>query len=140
VHVLAHRRRVPARPPGANKEAFRHVQLAAPSGGEARARAFFGGLLGLEEVPKPANLAGRGGAWFRGPGFELHVGVEDDFRPARKAHLARQVSDLKLLRRRLREHGVETWGDEPLPGRERFYASDPFGNRLEFLSPETGGA
>jgi catechol 2,3-dioxygenase-like lactoylglutathione lyase family enzyme len=111
-----------------------HVQLAAPAGGEDRCRGFFGGVLGLEEIAKPPNLVGRGGAWFRGDGFELHVGVEADFRPARKAHPAWEVPDLAGLRRRLREHGVETWEDEPLPDRERFYASDPFGNRLEFLS------
>jgi catechol 2,3-dioxygenase-like lactoylglutathione lyase family enzyme len=112
-----------------------HIQLAAPPGGEEAARAFFGELLGLQEVPKPANLAGRGGVWFRCGQHGLNIGIEEDFRPAQKAHPAFQVQDLETLRARLETHGVTTSQDEPLPGYQRFYAHDPFGNRLEFVTP-----
>ena len=110
-----------------------HVQIAAPAGCEAAARRFFGGLLGLEEIPKPPHLARRGGVWFDLGATQLHVGVEAPFRPAEKAHPAFEVDDLAALRTRLTAAGVETWEDEPFPGRDRFYARDPFGNRLEFL-------
>jgi catechol 2,3-dioxygenase-like lactoylglutathione lyase family enzyme len=113
-----------------------HVQLAAPPGSEAAARRFFGGLLGLAERSKPANLAKRGGVWFDLDGAQLHIGIERSFRPASKAHPAFTVPDLDELRRRLDAAGVRTWEDEPFPGRDRFYAEDPFGNRLEFLGPE----
>lgn len=112
-----------------------HVLLAAPAGCEADARAFFTGILGLTEIPKPANLLPRGGVWFRGDGFELHIGVDADFRPAVKAHTAFEVDDLEALRRVLEAHDIRAWEDEPLPGYYRFYANDPFGNRLEFLQP-----
>jgi len=102
-----------------------HVQLAAPPGCEAEARRFFGELLGMREVEKPPALAARGGVWFE----HLHIGVEEGFRPARKAHPAFAVDDLDALASRL---GDVTW-DEELPGRRRFYAQDPWGNRLEFL-------
>jgi catechol 2,3-dioxygenase-like lactoylglutathione lyase family enzyme len=102
-----------------------HVQLAAPPGCEEEARAFFGGVLGLKEVPKPPALAARGGVWFEG----VHIGVEDDFRPARKAHPAFVVDDLDALAARL---GDVEW-DDALPGVRRFYAADPWGNRLEFI-------
>jgi catechol 2,3-dioxygenase-like lactoylglutathione lyase family enzyme len=112
-----------------------HVQIAAPAGSEEQARVFFEGILGLREIEKPENLRARGGAWFAGEGFEIHVGVEEPFRPAKKAHIALQVSGLDGLRRRLEQHGLETWEDEPLPGYRRFYSADPFGNRIEFLEP-----
>lgn len=112
-----------------------HVQLAMPRGGEDMARAFYNGVLGLEEIAKPANLAGRGGCWFQLGDRELHLGVEDDFRPARKAHPALQVKELEALRVRLLASGVAVREDEPLPGYRRCYADDPFGNRLEFLEP-----
>jgi catechol 2,3-dioxygenase-like lactoylglutathione lyase family enzyme len=112
-----------------------HVQLAAPPGCEVQARRFYGEILGLREIAKPANLAARGGAWFRGEAFEIHIGVEQEFRPARKAHVALEVSDLAAVRVRLVAQGVSVVDDEPLPGFMRFYASDPFGNRLEFLQP-----
>jgi len=102
-----------------------HVQLAAPPGCEAEARRFFGELLGMREVEKPPALAARGGVWFE----HLHIGVEEGFRPARKAHPAFAVDDLDALASQL---GDVTW-DEELPGRRRFYAQDPWGNRLEFL-------
>jgi catechol 2,3-dioxygenase-like lactoylglutathione lyase family enzyme len=106
-----------------------HVQLAAPPGCEERARAFYGDVLGLEELTKPAALAARGGCWFRAGAQQLHVGVEDDFVPARKAHPALVVDDLDALAARL---GDVQW-DDAIPGVRRFYATDPFGNRLEFL-------
>jgi catechol 2,3-dioxygenase-like lactoylglutathione lyase family enzyme len=102
-----------------------HVQVAAPPGCEAAARAFYGGVLGLREIGKPDELRARGGVWFE----QLHVGVEDPFTPARKAHPAFLVDDLDALAERI---GDVTW-DDALPGVRRFYASDPFGNRLEFV-------
>jgi catechol 2,3-dioxygenase-like lactoylglutathione lyase family enzyme len=112
-----------------------HVQIAAPAGCEEEARRFFGGLLGLEELPKPAPLAARGGVWFRAGAQQLHVGVEADFAPARKAHPAFTVDGLDELARRLVAAGVEVRWDDELPGLRRFYASDPWGNRLELLEP-----
>ncbi len=106
-----------------------------PRGQEELARGFYRDLLGLEEKPKPPNLAKRGGAWFRGANVEIHLGVEQDFRPAKKAHPALLVRGLKELERRCREQGVEVVRDEPLRGYERFYLSDPFGNRIEILEP-----
>jgi catechol 2,3-dioxygenase-like lactoylglutathione lyase family enzyme len=115
-----------------------HVQLAAPAGSEPKMREFFVGVLGLTEVGKPADLVERGGAWFRGPGFDLHVGVEKDFRPARKAHPALIVDDLEALAARLEEAGHSVKRDDLLiiPGGgeyTRLFADDPAGNRLEFL-------
>jgi len=115
--------------------AIDHVQVAIPRGGEELARAFYGALLGLAETPKPANLAARGGAWFEGASVKLHCGVEEPFSPARKAHIAFQVDDVGALARRARDAGYEVADDEPLPGHERIYVVDPFGNRLEFLKP-----
>ena len=109
-----------------------HVQVAAPPGCEAEARAFYGELLGLEELPKPAALAAGGGCWFRAGGQELHVGVEREFAPARKAHPGFVVEDLDGLRTRLAARGIETTDDGSIPGVRRFHAADPFGNRLEF--------
>ena len=109
-----------------------HVQLAAPAGCEAEARAFYGALLGLEELPKPEPLAARGGCWFRAGAHELHVGVEEPFTPARKAHPGLVVTDLDALAARLRGAGIEPRYDKSIPGAKRFYAADPFGNRLEF--------
>jgi catechol 2,3-dioxygenase-like lactoylglutathione lyase family enzyme len=115
-----------------------HVQLAMPAGGEDDARAFYDGVLGLPEKQKPPHLAARGGCWFAADGVELHLGVEDGFRPARKAHPALLVDDLTALVRRLGEAGVEVVEDEPLPGYDRVYVADPFGNRLELLEPTAG--
>lgn len=116
---------------------FHHVQLAMPPGAEAEraARAFYGGALGMAEVAKPPALAERGGAWFGAGGLELHLGVEPDFRPARKAHPAIVVDDLDGLAARLRAAGAEPRFDADLPGHRRFYVDDCFGNRLEFLQP-----
>jgi catechol 2,3-dioxygenase-like lactoylglutathione lyase family enzyme len=112
-----------------------HVQLAMPPGGEERARAFFGGALGIPEVPKPPELAGRGGCWFEHGELKIHLGVEKDFRPARKAHPALQVSDLPGLLVKLKELGYPVKEDEPLAGYHRVYVDDPFGNRIELLEP-----
>lgn len=115
-----------------------HVQLAMPVGEESAARAFYGDVLGMVEEPKPANLAARGGAWFRGGSARVHLGVEAEFRPARKAHPALLVDDLAALLDRLRAAGYATVTDEPLEGFDRCYVSDPFGNRIELLQPTEG--
>jgi catechol 2,3-dioxygenase-like lactoylglutathione lyase family enzyme len=117
---------------------FDHLQLAMPPGGEAAARAFYGALLGLAEIPRPAPLAPRGGCWFAGPGLQLHLGVEEPFVPARKAHPAFLVRDLAALESRLAQAGVAIARDQSVPGVRRSYASDPFGNRLEFIQDGDG--
>jgi catechol 2,3-dioxygenase-like lactoylglutathione lyase family enzyme len=109
-----------------------HVQVAAPEGSEEQARAFYGALLGLEELPKPESLRSRGGCWFRAGDQELHVGVDRPFVPARKAHPGLVVSDLAELADRLAVAGVAVQEDGSIPGAKRFHAADPFGNRLEF--------
>ena len=111
-----------------------HVQLAMPVGGEPAARAFYTDLLGLSEIEKPLPLRARGGCWFHLGDRQLHLGVDPDFRPARKAHPAVVVADLVRLRSHLEAANVKTADDEPLNGVERFFADDPFGNRLEFLA------
>ena len=111
-----------------------HVQLAAPAGCEEQARRFFGDLLGLEELPKPESLAGRGGVWFRAGAQELHIGVEQDFSPARKAHPAFAVADVEALRARLEAAGVATQDAPPIDGLARFYVADPWGNRVELTA------
>ncbi len=115
--------------------AIHHVQVAIPAGGEDEARRFYGGLLGLAETAKPANLRGRGGVWFDTGSLQLHLGVDPDFRPAEKAHVALQVAGLAALRDRLAAAGYATTEDEPLPGFARCYVRDPFGNRVELLEP-----
>lgn len=112
-----------------------HVQLAAPVGSEDRLRWFYGTVLGLTEVPKPPALAARGGAWFRSGALELHLGIEADFRPARKAHPGLLVDDLDALVTRLAGHGVGVDWDDNFPGFRRCYVADPHGNRLELLEP-----
>jgi catechol 2,3-dioxygenase-like lactoylglutathione lyase family enzyme len=112
-----------------------HVQLAMPAGREEEARRFYAGLLGLPEIPKPEALARRGGAWFENRQVKLHLGVDPEFRPARKAHPALLVKDLLGLVERLRRAGVEVTDDEPLPGYDRVHVTDPFGNRLELMEP-----
>lgn len=115
-----------------------HVQLAMPAGGEDQAEAFYAGLLGLDREPKPDALAARGGCWFTGPGVEVHLGVEEGFRPARKAHPALLVEGLEELRRRLVAVGVEITDDLRLQGHTRIHAFDPFGNRLELIERVNG--
>ncbi|PDT86269.1 VOC family protein [Sinorhizobium sp. BJ1] len=115
--------------------AIDHVQLAMPEGGEAEARRFYAGLLGIPEVTKPPNLAARGGCWFEQAGLKIHLGVEKEFSPARKAHPAFVVDDLFVLVARLAAAGFDATEDEPLAGFVRRYVSDPFGNRIELLQP-----
>lgn len=113
--------------------AIDHVQLAMPPGGEAKARAFYGSLLGLEEIAKPAALAGRGGAWFRSGSVQVHLGVEEAIQPARKAHPAFRVHGLAELVRRCETAGYAITRDTPLPGQDRVHIADPFGNRIELI-------
>jgi len=110
-----------------------HVQLAMPAGGEARARSFYCDVLGLVEEQKPANLGARGGAWFRGGTLRLHLGVDRDFHPAKKAHPALLVSGLADFIARCQAAGHAPVRDEPLDGYNRVYVTDPFGNRIELL-------
>ena len=112
-----------------------HVQLAMPSGREAEAQAFYEGLLGVQRVPKPPHLEVRGGCWFESDTVKIHLGVEDPFRPARKAHPALMVDGLAALVERLGAAGVTVRDDEPLEGYHRVYVDDPFGNRLELMEP-----
>jgi catechol 2,3-dioxygenase-like lactoylglutathione lyase family enzyme len=119
-------------------QAIDHVQLAMPAGGEDRARGFYGALLGLPETPKPAELAKRGGCWFESVAVRVHLGVEEPFRPARKAHIAFKVDDVGGLAERARDGGYEVAADNNLPGHERVFIFDPFGNRLEFLRKVAG--
>lgn len=111
-----------------------HVQLAMPPGEEAKAAAFYEGLLGIPRVVKPPHLEIHGGCWFESEAVRVHLGVETDFEPAMKARPALLVEDLESLRHRLVAAGVPVVDDEPLPGFQRFYVSDPFGNRIELLS------
>ena len=118
-----------------------HVQLAAPPGCEEAARAFYGGLLGLPELPKPEPMRASGGAWFSLGAQQLHVGVAGDFAPATKAHPGLSVTDAELdaLAARLEAAGSPVQWDERLPGVRRFYTADPFGNRLELLAGSASG-
>ncbi len=118
-------------------ESIDHVQLAMPPGGEEAARRFYGQLLGIPETPKPPHLATRGGCWFERGGLKVHLGVEADFTPARKAHPALAVSGLRDLVAHLAANGVAIRDDEPLPGFDRVYVDDPFGNRIELLEPDS---
>lgn len=115
-----------------------HVQLAMPNGAEASARSFYGALLGLTEIEKPLELQARGGCWFNGPGMQIHLGVDTDFIPAQKAHPAFLVADLAAFQQMLETAGVPIIGDTTIAHIRRFYASDPFGNRLEFIQDGDG--
>ncbi|HEY4551650.1 MAG TPA: VOC family protein [Bacillaceae bacterium] len=110
-----------------------HIQLAAPRGSEEQAREFFKGILGLEEEEKPEELKQNGGVWFVLGEVHLHIGIEEPFSPASKAHPAFEVNNLDGLKQRLLDSGIAVKEDGRLPGAKRFYVSDPFGNRLEFL-------
>ena len=112
-----------------------HVQLAMPAGREDEARAFYQGMLGIPEIAKPAHLAARGGCWFEDGDLKVHLGVDKDFVPARKAHPAFIVDGLRDLVKRLREAGYSVVADQPLEGFDRIYADDPFGNRIELMEP-----
>lgn len=113
-----------------------HVQLAMPEGGEAQARQFYTGVLGIPELPKPPHLAVRGGCWFEQGALKLHLGVEKAFQPAKKAHPAFVVEDLPALKAKLAAAGFAPRQDEPLEGYDRCYVDDPFGNRLELMEPK----
>jgi catechol 2,3-dioxygenase-like lactoylglutathione lyase family enzyme len=115
-----------------------HVQIAAPKGCEGEARRFFGILLGLDEIEKPLPLRSRGGCWFKVGSRQLHIGVEEPFQAAVKAHPAFAVSNIEALFIVLEKAGVKCTWDEALGGTRRFYTRDPWGNRLEFTEP-TGG-
>ena len=114
---------------------FDHFQIAAPKGCEAEARRFFGQVLGLEEIEKPEPLRSRGGCWFRVGAKQLHIGVEEPFRPNAKAHPAFSVSDIAAVFAALEQAGVRCVWDEALAGVRPFYANDRWGNRLEFTEP-----
>jgi len=111
-----------------------HIQIAAPAGCETAAREFYGRLLGMQEIEKPELLRARGGCWFRCDDQQIHIGVEQAFAPARKAHPALAVADLEELRKTLVAHGIKVTDDANVPGTRRFYAEDPWGNRLEFVA------
>ncbi len=113
-----------------------HVQTAIPVGGEAEARGFYGVLLGLIEIPKPADMAARGGCWFAVGDLQLHLGVEQGFIAAKKAHVALRTDALDVLRERLDASGFASTDDAPVDGRARFFTADPFGNRIEFIEAE----
>jgi len=119
-------------------KAIDHVQLAMPAGKEEEARAFYGKVLGIPEIVKPANLAKRGGCWFERGDLKIHLGVEVDFRPARKAHPAFLVEDLATVRASIERAGYIVKIDEPLEGYERIYVDDPFGNRIELMEAIAG--
>lgn len=110
-----------------------HIQLAAPMGCEEQARRFYGDLLGLKEIPKPENLQRRGGCWFICGSQEIHIGVQESFLPAKKAHPGLVVENLQELRGSLQKLKVTIKEEAPIEGRKRFFADDPFGNRIEFL-------
>ena len=118
--------------------AIDHVQIAIPIGGEPIARAFFADLLGMAEERKPAPLAVRGGCWFRAGKVHLHCGVETPFTPQRKAHVAFLIESLDELVAKLKAAGVAISWDDAVTDRRRFYADDPFGNRLEFIAAGDG--
>jgi catechol 2,3-dioxygenase-like lactoylglutathione lyase family enzyme len=110
-----------------------HFQLAMPEGREAEAVAFYQGVLGITQVPKPAHLAARGGCWFERGSLKVHLGIDPEFRPATKAHPALLVDDLSALIATLSRAGIRVTSDEPLEGFDRAYTEDPFGNRIELL-------
>jgi catechol 2,3-dioxygenase-like lactoylglutathione lyase family enzyme len=114
-----------------------HVQTAIPVGGEVVARSFYGALLGLTEIPKPPEMAARGGCWFAVGDRQLHLGAEAEFRAAKKAHAALATDNLEGVRSRLAAAGFNTTDDTPVDGRNRFFTYDPFGNRIEFIEPAT---
>jgi catechol 2,3-dioxygenase-like lactoylglutathione lyase family enzyme len=120
-------------PPAVVMRRLDHVQLAIPPGSEDLCRAFYVGLLGMRELHKPPVLAARGGTWLASGPVQIHLGVEPEFRPARKAHPAVAVADIDGLAARLAGAGHDVVWDDAIPGLRRFYASDPVGNRLEFL-------
>jgi catechol 2,3-dioxygenase-like lactoylglutathione lyase family enzyme len=116
--------------------AIEHVQLAMPAGEEDKARAFYTGVLGITEKVKPPHLARRGGVWFESGALKIHLGVDRDFRAAKKAHPALLVEGIGALIEKCRAAGYQVVTDEPLAGYTRIYVDDPFGNRIELMEPE----
>ncbi|MCC2931377.1 MULTISPECIES: VOC family protein [Bacillus] len=114
-----------------------HIQLAAPKGCETAARQFYGGILGFQEIEKPDELKARGGVWFTFGNRQLHIGIEEPFVPAKKAHPAFEVLNIEGLKEHVKLNGIAIVEDNKLPGADRFYISDPFGNRLEMLEWQT---
>jgi len=114
-------------------ERLDHVQLAMPADAEDRATHFYESVLGIPRVPKPAQLAARGGCWFERDGLRVHLGVEEDFRPARKAHPALAVTGIDALCAALEAAGHPVRRAEDVPGQPQFYVDDPFGNRIELV-------
>jgi catechol 2,3-dioxygenase-like lactoylglutathione lyase family enzyme len=114
------------------KMALHHVQVSGPAGCEDAMRAFYVGVLGMVEIDKPERLRARGGAWFQAGSAEIHIGIEDPFVPARKAHPGLAVDDVDGLARRVEQAGAPVAWDGNIPGLRRFHTSDPVGNRLEF--------
>jgi catechol 2,3-dioxygenase-like lactoylglutathione lyase family enzyme len=110
-----------------------HVQIAMPRGEEHRARAFYAGVLGMTEVAKPPKLAPKGGAWFATGAVQIHLGIEAEFRPAKKAHVALTVTGAANLRQRLADAGYPVREDDNIEGTKRFFTDDAFGNRIEFI-------
>ncbi|GAA0396971.1 VOC family protein [Streptomyces luteireticuli] len=119
--------------------ALDHIHLTAPAGSEDLLRAFYVDVLGLVEIPKPPALAARGGCWFTDHDHrvQLHLGIEESFRPPAKAHPGLRVQDIDAFAARLTAHGAPVAWDDLLPGHRRFYSRDPVGNRLEFLEPRS---
>jgi len=117
-----------------------HIQLAMPPGGESEARSFYTDILGFEEIEKPEPLRHRGGCWFKITGAEVHLGIEEDFRPAKKAHPAFRVVNIAVVKDSLMAKGFSVTADTVLPGFDRFYTADPFGNRIEFLEAQNDKA
>lgn len=114
-------------------KAIDHIQLAAPKGSEETARNFFMNILGFTEVEKPEGLKKRGGVWFQCKKIKIHIGIEEPFSPARKAHPAFEIENIEELKKHLIKNGVDIIEDIKLPGANRCYISDPFGNRIELL-------
>ena len=114
-----------------------HVQLAMPQGSEDRARSFYGDVLGMKEIPKPEVLAGRGGCWFASGSAQVHLGVEENFRPAKKAHPALVVERLDEILSRCQAAGLPSKPEAEIDGRRRVHVFDPFGNRLELIEAKS---
>ena len=110
-----------------------HIQLAAPKGSEETARKFFKNILGFDEVEKPEELKKRGGVWFEFGNYQIHIGIEEPFYPAKKAHPAFEIENIEELKKHLVTNSIDVIEDDKLPGAKRFYISDPFGNRMELL-------
>jgi catechol 2,3-dioxygenase-like lactoylglutathione lyase family enzyme len=117
-------------------ETIDHIQIAMPAGGEAKARDFYAGLLGMREIAKPPELAKRGGCWFESGRVEIHLGIDNDFRAAKKAHAGLICSDYDGLTRKLHAADIETIEAGEIPGRRRCHIHDPFGNRIELIATE----